>query len=65
LLARYHVGLADFYNYFVGDHTIVILLLEELPEKSEWPDEVRCDSKRLPGYFSEAGMVKETYSAKV
>ena len=63
LLARYGVGLKEFYDWFVGSHTILILLLEDMPEKSEWPDEVRCDPKRLPSYFAEAGMVKEIYRA--
>ncbi len=64
LLARYRVGLKEFYDWFVGSHTILILLLEAAPEKIDWPDEVRCDPKRLLGYFEEAGMVKEIYSAK-
>jgi len=63
LLARYRVGLKEFYDWFVGSHTILILLLEDAPEKSGWPDEVRCDSKRLLGYFEEPGMVKEIYTA--
>lgn len=63
LLARYHVGLKEFYDWFVGSHTILILLLEDAPEKADWPDEVCCDPKRLPGYFEEPGMVKEIYTA--
>jgi hypothetical protein len=63
LLARYKVGLKDFYDWFVGSHTVVALLLEGLPEKTNWPDEVRCDAKRLFGYFAEPGMVKEVYTA--
>lgn len=64
LLARYGVGLKEFYDWFVGSHTILILLLEDAPEKSDWPDEVRCNPNWLPGYFAEPGMVKEIYSAK-
>ena len=63
LLARYSVGLKEFYDWFVGSHTVLVLLLEDLPEKSDWPDEVRCDPKSLPGYFEEPGMVKEIYTA--
>jgi len=63
LLARYRVGLKEFYDWFVGSYTILILLLEAPPEKSDWPDDVCCDSKRLPGYFEEPGMVKEIYTA--
>lgn len=63
LLARYRVGLKEFYDWFVGSHTILILLLDDAPEKSDWPDEVRCDPNRLLGYFEEPGMVKEIYTA--
>ena len=61
LLARYKVGLKDFYDWFVGSHTVVALLLEGTGEKTDWPDEVKCDTKRLLDYFSEPGMVKEVY----
>ena len=63
LLARYRVGLNEFYDWFVGSHSLLVLLLEDVPEKILWPDEVRCDVKRLPGYFTEPGMVKEVYAA--
>lgn len=61
LLARYKVGLRDFYDWFVGSHTIVALLLEGTGERTFWPDDVKCDSKRLLDYFSEPGMVKNVY----
>jgi len=35
LLARYNIGLKEFYDWFVGSHTIVILVLEDMPEKSD------------------------------
>lgn len=63
LLARYKVGLKDFYDWFVGSYTVVALLLEGLSERTTWPDEVRCDAKRLFRYFAEPGMVKEVYVA--
>ena len=63
LLARYGIGLKEFYDWFVGSHTLLILLLECAPEKSEWPDEVRCDPNRLIRYFTEPGMVKDVYAA--
>jgi hypothetical protein len=62
LLARYKVGLNDFYNWFIGSHTLVALLLEGSTEKFDWPDEVHCDTKRLLDYFNEPGMVKEVYA---
>ena len=63
LLARYHIGLTAFYDWFIGDFTMVVLLLDGGTEKADWPEEVRCESNRLLGYFSEPGMVKEVFSA--
>src|SRR6185437_8928691 len=64
LLARYRIGIKEFYDWFVGSHTVVALVLEGLPEHTNWPEEVRCDAKRLSEYFGEAGMVKDVYAAK-
>lgn len=64
LLARYETGLNEFYNWFVGSHALVVLLMEHVPEKLDWPDEVRCDTRRLVGYFAEPGMAKEVYDAR-
>ena len=64
LLARYGLGLKEFFDWFIGSHTMVILLLEGVVEHPEWPDEVRCDAKRLLDYFQEPGMVKEVYTAQ-
>ncbi len=62
LLARYDVGLKEFYDWFVGDFTLVILQLELGTEKVEWPEEVACEPNHLLGYFSEPGMVKAVFS---
>lgn len=64
LLARYETGLNEFYDWFVGSYAMVVLLMENVPEKSDWPDEVRCDAKRLVRYFTEPGMVKDVYDTK-
>jgi hypothetical protein len=64
LLARYKTGLKEFYDWFVGSHTVVALLLEGLPDTSKFPTEVRCDNNRLFSYFSEPGMLKSIYAAK-
>lgn len=61
LLARYNVGLDVFYNWFIGDFAMAILLLDGGIEKTEWPEEVQCESNRLLGYFSEPGMVKDIF----
>ena len=63
LLARYRIGMKEFYDWFVGSHTIVALVLEGLPGQTNWPEEVRCDAKRLSSYFGESGMVKDVYAA--
>jgi hypothetical protein len=62
LLARYRIGLKAFYDWFIGDFALVILLLDGGGEKFEWPEEVVCEPNRLLGYFSESGMVKEVFS---
>ena len=63
LLARYTVGLKEFYDWFVGSYTVVALILEEPPQQIAWPEEIRYDAKRLFEYFAEAGMVKDIYVA--
>ena len=63
LLVRYKVGLKEFYDWFIGSHTVVALVLEGLPENTDWPEEVRCDPKHLFDYFAEAGMVSDIYGA--
>ena len=64
LLARYQIGLKEFYDWFVGSHTLIALLSgARLPEETSWPEEVHCDAKRLIDYFAESGMVKDVYAA--
>lgn len=62
LLARYNVGLKAFYDWFIGDFTMVILLLEGGIETVAWPEEVRCEENRVLSYFSEPGMVKRVFN---
>ena len=61
LLARYGVGLKEFYDWFVGSFAMVVLLLENTSGKTDWPDEVHFDARRLLDYFAEPGMVKDVY----
>jgi hypothetical protein len=63
LLARYAVGLREFYDWFCSDFSMVILLLERTLEETQWPEEVSCDSDRLLGYFQEP-MVKQVFGEK-
>lgn len=58
LLARYRVGVQDFYDWFCDDFAMAILHIEGGCGKSEWPDEVECAPDRLVDYFRESGMIK-------
>jgi hypothetical protein len=62
LLTRYRLGLREFYDWFIGSHTVVALVLEALSESVSWPEEVSCDSKYLLDYFAQTGMVKDVYA---
>jgi hypothetical protein len=62
LLARYNVGVRDFYEWFMGDFWMVILALDEIVEPRHWPDEIVCDEDRLIDYFQTVNIVKETYA---
>ncbi|MCX5676475.1 MAG: hypothetical protein NTX87_15855 [Planctomycetota bacterium] len=64
LLARYGVGVKDFYEWFCGDHAMVVLTLDGKLEKTSWPDEVVCDADRLLAYFKEPEMVKYVFGVK-
>lgn len=63
LLARYNVGLTVFYDWFIGSFALAILILDDVADRTEWPEDVRCDTTRLVGYFAEPGMVKDVFSA--
>lgn len=62
LLARYNIGLKAFYDWFIGDFAMAVLLLDGGVETKDWPEEVRCEGNRILGYFSQPGMVKEVFS---
>ena len=64
LLARYNVGLKEFYDWFISSHTLVVLLLESIVEPGKWPDDVRCEAKRLTDYFAVPTMVKAVYTSQ-
>ena len=63
LLARYRVGVQDFYDWFCDDFAMVILLVEGSCSEGEWPDEVECGPDRLVEYFKDSGMVKRLIEA--
>ena len=64
LLARYKVGTREFYEWFCGDFSMVVLVLDSVLENTGWPEEVICDADRLLGYFEEPHVVKHVFGAK-
>src|SRR2546426_184028 len=63
LLARYRVGVQDFYDWFCDDFAMVILLVEGRCSESDWPDEVECAPDKLVEYFTDSGMIKRLIGA--
>jgi hypothetical protein len=63
LLARYRVGVQDFYDWFCDDFSMAILLVEGSSSESDWPDEVDCAPNRLVEYFTDSGMIKRQLGA--
>ncbi len=64
LLARYNVGTREFYEWFCGDFSMVVLVLDSMLENAGWPEEVVCDADRLHGYFEEPHVVRHVFGAK-
>ena len=61
LLARYAVGVHEFYDWFCGTFGMVILTLDGIPDSTGWPDQVKCDPDRLRRYFHETCAVAGVY----
>jgi len=64
LLARYHAGVREFYEWFCSDFAMVVLILDGLLEEHVWPEEVACDADSLLKYFHEPGVVKQVFGEK-
>jgi hypothetical protein len=64
LLARYHAGVREFYEWFCDDFAMVVLLLDGLLEERPWPEEVTCDTDSLLKYFDTPGVVKQVFGEK-
>jgi len=64
LLARYHVGLREFYEWFCGDFAMVVLAMDAVPGSVAWPEEVDCDENRLLKHFTEPGVVKDAFGER-
>ena len=61
LLARYRAGVKEFYDWFCGDFTMVVLVLEGPMEDCLWPEDVTCDPDRLINYFQAPAVVKQIF----
>ena len=64
LLARYHAGVREFYEWFCNDFAMVVLLLDGVLEERLWPEEVTCDTDSLLTYFNAPGVVKQIFGEK-
>ena len=63
LLARYRVGVQDFFDLYCGDFRMALLLIDGSCPEGEWPDEVEFSASKLVGYFKDSGMVKRLVEA--
>jgi hypothetical protein len=61
LLARYRVGVQDFYDWFCSDFAMAVLVLNALPAEPIEMDQVVCMPERLVHYFRTPEVVKEVY----
>jgi len=61
LLAHYHTGVKEFYDWFCGDFAMVVLVLEGPMEDCLWPDDVICDSDKLIDCFQAPTVVKQVF----
>jgi hypothetical protein len=61
LLARYHVGVRDFYEWFCNDFAMVVLALGRMLADPIATDEVVCMPDRPLQYFRAPDVVKQVY----
>lgn len=59
LLARYGIGVKEFYDWFGGSFTMVILTLEPTSTGIDWPEDVQCDAGCIQRYFTMPDSVKQ------
>ena len=64
LLARYDVGLKEFYDWFCGDFSLVIIPLVRPSDDTAWPESVVFEKDRLYNYFSTTGMCSRIIAEK-
>jgi hypothetical protein len=63
LLARYRVGVQDFYDWFCNDFALAILIVEGTCHGTEWPEDVECSPDQLVDYFNDSGIVQRFMQA--
>lgn len=63
LLARYNLGLKEFFDWFCGDRGLVVLLIEATPEKVELPSEIECHPRAIVDYFDRPDLAKHCFTA--
>ncbi len=63
ILARYNLGLREFFDWFCGDRGLVVLLIEATPEKVELPSEIECHPLAIVDYFDRPDLAKHCFSA--
>lgn len=51
LLARYKVGVREFYDWFCDDFSMAFLVIEGVCAEANWPEDVECEPRRLIDYF--------------
>ncbi len=62
LLARYGVGVREFYEWFCDDFSMVFLVVEGRCPNMTWPEEVECHPNQIVDYFSPAsGLIKRQF----
>ena len=63
ILARYNLGLKEFFDWFCGDRGLVVLLIEATPEKVELPSEIECHPRAIVDYFDRPDLAKHCFTA--
>lgn len=64
LLARYNLGLKEFYDWFCSDFGMVVVPLAHSADETAWPEAVVFDKDRLYNYFTGTGMCSRVLTDK-
>jgi hypothetical protein len=58
LLARYTLGLREFFEWFCSDRAMVVLLVEAIPDKIRLPAGIDCRPRLMLDYFHRPDLAK-------